>query len=173
MAETTVPTSGVEGYTPEEFKGSGQTAIVSGDTLVIAAASKSAVKDITPITNLVVYNLGEIGQSVVQVAGNLSKTYTGGLTFEGTSKAETLIFGSATELNGSKVKTDIKNTTVDLSGGGSDNLTIIGKTSVKKTKVVFDSSDTITNKKGQTFTSEDVNAKGKIKGIGGITFDVV
>ena len=173
MASSTVPTTGVKGYTPEEFKESGQKAVVSGDTLIIAAVSKSSAKNITPITDLATYNLRKIGESSVQMTGDLAKTYAGGLAFKGSSKSETLTFGADTRVNGKKVETKVRNTKIDLSGGGSDQLSIIGKTSVKKTTVIIDAKDTITNKKGQTFTSEDVNKNGKIKGLGGITFDVV
>ncbi|PSJ03484.1 hypothetical protein C7K55_12745 [Cyanobium usitatum str. Tous] len=140
--------------------------------MVIAAASKKAAKDITPITSVVTYDLGKIAQKNLVVTGDLKETYVAGLKFVGTTTPDTLVFGSATEVNGAKVKTKISNTTVDLSAGGADTFKIDGQTSVKKTTVIVDANDKIINKKGQTFTSADINKNGKIKGLGGISFQV-
>lgn len=140
--------------------------------MVIAAASKSGAKDIAPITSVVTYDLGKIAQKNLVVTGDLKETYVGGLKFVGTTTPDTLVFGSATEVNGAKVKTKISNTTVDLSAGGADTFKVDGQTSVKKTTVIVDANDKIINKKGQTFTSADINKNGKIKGLGGITFEV-
>ena len=163
--DTTIPTTGVIGYTPEQFTDSGQTAVVRGDTLIIAAATRANSGAIIPITDLVSYNLGKIGHDL-QMTRDLAGAYTGGLVVKGSSKSDSLIFGRKT------YQTDVSNTYVDLSLGGSDTLSIVGKTSFKKTTVVIDANDKIT-KGAATFTSEAVNANGRIKGLGGITFDVV
>lgn len=170
--ESTVPTSGVDGFTPEQFEASGQKATVNGDTLVIAAQSKKG-PDVVPITDLVTYQLKDVAQPALTFTGALGAVYQGGLNIVGSTSAETLTFGSKNV----DEKTRVRKTNVDLSGAGAADKFVIasvGKTVFKKTRVTISDSTEIKTNKG-AFTSEDLNAKGKIKGLGlgGITFDVV
>ena len=182
---TTIPTTGVEGYTPEQFEASGQTANVVGDTLIIASQSKKG-SDFEPILEPVTYLLGNLGQPALTFTGEFGNVYKGGLNVIGSSGAETLTFGQKNTNDNSRVnrasgqenavdKTRVRNVFVDLSdAGAADKFVVasIGKTVFKKTNVLINDSTEIKTNKG-TFTSEDLNAKGKIKGLGGITFDVV
>jgi hypothetical protein len=169
MADTTIPSSGIDGYTPEQFEKSGQTATVVGDTLVIAAATKK--NSITPITNQATYNIAELPESGLTLAGNLRATYKGGLIIDGSNADDTLTFGAR---KSDISKTKVRDAFVDLAGGTADTLIVKGNTAFTKTTVVIDNKDQIITKKG-TFTSDDINKNDKIKGAGwgGIKFDVV
>jgi hypothetical protein len=169
MADTTIPSSGVDGYTPEQFEKSGQVATVVGDTLVIAAATRKSA--IAPITDQVTYNFSELPESGLTLSGNLRATYKGGLIVDGSNAKDTLTFGARRSEVG---KTKVRDAFVDIAGGRGDTLIVKGNTKFSKTTVVIDNKDEIITKKG-TFTADDVNNNNRIKnaGLGGIKFDVV
>lgn len=168
MADT-IPVGEGTTITEDQFKQSGGV-IEFSNTAVIFQAPLTK-KDVVQVFDQPVVVALTPSTLPVEFQGDYKSTFLAGLTIAGSTLDDNLVFG-ATD---GEVKTKFKDLTVNVAGDGVDNLVGTKKTSIQKSTFIVDDKDTFTTKKGETLIiSENLNAKGKLKGggIGGVTFEV-